>query len=666
MINLSSLTPILTGYKSHFLTHWENDEDYKWKAVAHFQKHWNIDAPNFGEMFMQATGKTINLLASGYAYPRRMIQNFAQKEDDTVREMFRDLYEEEKPLETRIRDFQAAAEAIRAKYDDGHWRSHYQNTNAISTYLWLRYPDRYYVYKYELVRAAALELSSDFVPKGNGSAADMLGGYRLYDEIRAAIRNDAEICAMIRDALAVRPSCYADPEMRTATIDVAFYLKRYYLQEKKEWFPQDYDPDLPVDSWAALLEDETVFDRKSLQIMKRMKDYGGQATCTQLAEKYGESKNFYSSGSVSLARRVVEATGCPVYTAEDESVRYWPVLYVGKKAGKEEAGSYVWRLRDELSQALDQVDLSGIELYAAEESGEVSTPEPEIPKYTKADFLGTVYMDGSRYDVLEALLWNKKNIILQGAPGVGKTFAAKRLAYAMMGERDDSRIETVQFHQNYSYEDFVMGYRPDGAGFKLTEGVFYRFCQKAAACPEKDHFFIIDEINRGNLSRIFGELLMLIEKDYRGTKVTLPYCSEPFSVPERLYIIGMMNTADRSLAMIDYALRRRFGFFGMEPAFDSDGFKKYQESLANESFDKLIAKIGKLNEVIREDPSLGPGFRIGHSYFCGWEKAECTPERMRAVVEFDILPMLEEYWFDDRKTYQHWCKELWSAVDGEG
>lgn len=125
-------------------------------------------------------------------------------------------------------------------------------------------------------------------------------------------------------------------------------------------------------------------------------------------------------------------------------------------------------------------------------------------------------------------------------------------------------------------------------------------------------------------------------------------------------IIGMMNTADRSLAMIDYALRRRFGFFGMEPAFDSDGFKKYQESLAKETFDKLIAKIGKLNEVIREDSSLGPDFRIGHSYFCGWEKAECTPERMRAVVEFDILPMLEEYWFDDRKTYQCWCKELWS------
>ena len=182
----------------------------------------------------------------------------------------------------------------------------------------------------------------------------------------------------------------------------------------------------------------------------------------------------------------------------------------------------------------------------------------------------------------------------------------------------------VQFHQNYSYEDFVMGYRPDGAEFKLTEGIFYRFCQKAAAYPDKPYFFLIDEINRGNLSKIFGELLMLMEKDYRGSKMTLAYSGQPFFVPENLYIIGMMNTADRSLAMIDYALRRRFGFFELEPGFTSDGFLQYQKGFANETFDALIAQVKALNKEISRDNSLGRGFCIGHSYFCGRKAGECT------------------------------------------
>ncbi|MGI6568845.1 MAG: McrB family protein [Erysipelotrichaceae bacterium] len=155
-------------------------------------------------------------------------------------------------------------------------------------------------------------------------------------------------------------------------------------------------------------------------------------------------------------------------------------------------------------------------------------------------------MTENQYDNLVAVLRNKKNVILQGPPGVGKTFAARRLAWSMMGEKDDSRIEFIQFHQNYSYEDFIMGYKPAADGFELKYGIFYRFCQKAANQPNKDFYFIIDEINRGNMSKIFGELLMLIEKDYRGTKVTLAYNGLQFSVPKNLYIIGMMNTADRS------------------------------------------------------------------------------------------------------------------------
>ena len=312
-----------------------------------------------------------------------------------------------------------------------------------------------------------------------------------------------------------------------------------------------------------------------------------------------------------------------------------------------------------LAEAKEDEEGEGIEKMI--DLGDTSAPIFEA--YTKDDFLDEVYMTPERYDVLEALVRNKMNVILQGAPGVGKTFAAKRLAYATMGEKDESRIALVQFHQNYSYEDFVMGYRPNGDAFTLMEGSFYRFCQKAASNPDEDHFFIIDEINRGNLSKILGELLMLIEKGYRGTKATLAYDSRPFSVPKNLYIIGMMNTADRSLAMIDYALRRRFGFFEMEPGFSSEGFTRYQKSFKNETFDVLIERIQDLNKAIGEDSSLGQGFRIGHSYFCGREEEGCTEEWMQAVVAFDILPMLGEYWFDEPEKVKHWEDRLSSIFD---
>lgn len=266
--------------------------------------------------------------------------------------------------------------------------------------------------------------------------------------------------------------------------------------------------------------------------------------------------------------------------------------------------------------------------------------------YTKDDFLSEVYMNSEAYDSLVGLLMQKKNIILQGAPGVGKTFTAKRLAYSMLGLKDDDQIELVQFHQNFSYEDFIMGYKPtEDGGFVLKSGIFYNFCKKARSNPDKQYFYIIDEINRGNVSKIFGELLMLIENGYRGKNIRLAYTGEDFTVPENIYIIGMMNTADRSLAMIDYALRRRFSFFEMEPGFSTDGFKQYQKSLHDETFDKVIEAIADLNTVIANDDSLGTGFCIGHSYFCDQE--EVSKEWLRNVVNYDIAPMLKEYWFDD-------------------
>ena len=293
------------------------------------------------------------------------------------------------------------------------------------------------------------------------------------------------------------------------------------------------------------------------------------------------------------------------------------------------------------------------------------TPVAEHPPYSKEQFLKEVYLPEEKYDRLRSLLMRKKNVILAGPPGVGKTFSAKRLAYSIMGEVDKSRILTVQFHQSFSYEDFIMGYRPtESGGFKLEYGPFYKFCSEAQKDETgKPYFFIIDEINRGNISKIFGEMLMLIEADKRGQILRLLYRNEKFSVPDNLHIIGMMNTADRSIAVLDYALRRRFGFFEMSPAFDSSQFKRQMEAQESEAFNALVATIKDLNREIESDPTLGRGFAIGHSYLTLPEDTAPDETWLSSVVEDELIPLLDEYWFDEQSRVEEWSFKLRNSID---
>ena len=550
---------------------------------------------------------------------------------------------------------------------------------AITVYLCLKYPQKYDIFKYTVCKATGIYLENNFTPTKGHTEQNIKGNSKLISEMQSVVSQDSELIELFESNL--DSDCYADESHRMLTFDLSFYIANYLADEtkkaKEDWIGADIDFGIPADDWRELFDDESIFNTQSWEVLYRFLDYGGMATCKQLSVKYGETPNFYNTGVTTLAKRM---TGCDISVKEKNgNKRYWTILFVGRNVNSDEDGVFVWKLRDELKEALEDVDFSDTELYADQSENSVnywwlnanpkiwsfsdievgeeqnytmyndngnkrrifqnfldaregdliigyeSNPvkqvvaicrvtkqndgdnlyfekiegltspidytllkdAPELEKmeyfmnpqgslfkltkgeydfimdmvreenqenpigseqaesYSKEDFLSEVYMTSEKYDSLKGLLLNKKNIILQGAPGVGKTFAAKRLAYSIMGVKDESRVEFIQFHQNYSYEDFIMGYKPSGEGFRL-----------------------------------------------------------------------------------------------------------YLDSFNDDTFYALIEKIKDLNFEIAKDPSLGSGFCIGHSYFCGQD--ECTDEWMQSVVEYDILPMLEEYWFDEPAKIQKW------------
>ena len=676
MINLEKLQNALVEYKKIFDERWQG-EKYKWEAVKWFQDHWDINANDFADMFAKVTEKTANLLASMNNFPRKMMIQYAQDDAEAVRAMFINLYDESKDVTERILQFQSSAQDLCDRLSPGY--QHYQRPMAITVYLCLKYPQKYDIFKYTVCKATGIYLENDFIPTKGHTEQNIKGNSKLISEMQEVVSQDSELIELFENNL--DSDCYADESHRMLTFDLSFYIANYLADKtkkaKEDWTGADIDFGISADDWRELFDDESIFNTQSWEVMYRFLDYGGIATCKQLSVKYGETPNFYNTGVTTLAKRM---TGCDISVKEKNgNKRYWTILFVGRNVNSDEDGVFVWKLRDELKEALEDVDFSDTELYADQSENSVnywwlnanpkiwsfsdievgeeqnytmyndngnkrrifqnfldaregdliigyeSNPvkqvvaicrvtkqndgenlyfekiegltspidytllkdAPELEKmeyfmnpqgslfkltkgeydfimdmvreenqenqigseqaesYSKEDFLSEVYMTSEKYDSLKGLLLNKKNIILQGAPGVGKTFAAKRLAYSIMGVKDESRVEFIQFHQNYSYEDFIMGYKPSGEGFRL-----------------------------------------------------------------------------------------------------------YLDRFNDDTFYALIEKIKDLNFEIAKDPSLGSGFCIGHSYFCGQD--ECTDEWMQSVVEYDILPMLEEYWFDEPAKIQKW------------
>ena len=647
-LNEEILAEILERYKEK-LPEIRPNEIYKWHATKKFQDAWDPHAENVAAMLEEALSGANNLLTGYLYYPKNMLLAFAQVNPQETINALLDLFDEKRDLKTRLQEFKIAAQILLEKLNETYIneggapaKNDYQDPRAASAYLAFRHPEHNYLYKSSMYVAFTKHMG---IPAVKNKFDKAVAFKQLCDQVLDYLKTNKPEVIKLSDSLLSDELKAIDPEHHLLVQDIFYFINHYDSVDGNDDLPKDeYNPKISTEEWKLILQDHSVITENNLVVLQRLNEVG-RATCTELAQKFGETKNFYNSNISSFAEKVAKVTNCELFIRDDGSTAYWKICCLGEDATKDQLGSFVWELRPELKKALESLG-SGL------------TKCFDLEPYTDADFLEQVYIDAEELTTLKTLLKRKKNLILQGSPGTGKTFLSKRLAYCMMGVKDPKRIEMVQFHQSSTYDEFVIGYRPTEDGsFRVQSGVFVQFCNKAAADPGHDYFFIIDEINRANISKVFGELLMLIEANHRGETISLAVEGRSFKVPENLYIIGMMNTADRGLALIDYALRRRFAFYEMKPAFENANF---QNKLAvNERLIALSKAVIELNHHIAEDSTLGRGFCIGHSYFCGKEITDADAD---LILQYELIPLLEEYWFDYPDTVKAEVAKLRAAI----
>ena len=466
--DIEKFSKALDFFRTSFVEHWE-DEKYKWQAVKQFQDNWNVNADDFYAMFEKATKKSNNLLDSRNFLPRGMILEFSKENPEKTRQMFEILFDENKSLSQRIENFKSIADELQESHNQNgssKWKSHFQTDNAISTYLWFKFPQTYYIYKWSEYRNVAKELDCP-VKFTKGHKENLENGFALYDSICNELAKDEEIQKLLRSKLT--DDCYPDEALKTLTIDFGFHVSRYY--NDGEWLPKEYNPGISKEKWIELINDKNAFSENSLVTFACIQN-AKIATCADMAKEFGRNANFYNNGNWQTGERIHKKINCPLSEREIDGVRYWAVCCLAR-----ETKNKLWefKIRPELQAAFDETGiLDNIELY---ENGVDKMTNDNTQKYVD-------------------LLKKTHNLILHGAPGTGKTHLAREIAEAMGCA--DNEIGFVQFHPSYDYTDFVEGLRPvnDGGsgqiGFERKDGVFKKFCEKALLSTSTSNDFLKD------------------------------------------------------------------------------------------------------------------------------------------------------------------------------
>ena len=737
------------GFKENFL-----EEKYKWEAVKHFQDNWNIDAEDFPTMLSNALSKTGNLLAALNFFPRRMIKQYATRFTKEVKGLFEDLFNESSDLKERIDAFIAGIEYIHKQWDGNGTLNHYQTFNAVSTYLWLRYPDKYYIYKPSVAKLMFEKLGVDMKLTPLRANA-VIKTYELYDYISKTLCKDNEFKKMLVESLA--DTCYSDEFMVTAAIDLGYYFKK---QQKASATTLPPNPTLETKYWMyAPGENASKWPRCKEQgiVCIGWDDMGDLSQINTLSECRDGLKDVYENPDSSYMN-----DGLAIWEFS-HIMQNGDIIYAKRGLSNIIArgivkSEYIYDQSQEDFCHTRKVEWTHIGEWTLENIVQKTlTDITKYPDYVKK--IETMITEGKndnkqstqydeKYSYYINLLLKNKNLILNGAPGTGKTYLAKQIAAQIIfdgnvpedfeeNEMFINQYGFVQFHPSYDYTDFVEGLRPtspnkDGSiGFERKDGIFKGFCKKttlpetsflledsllmfkkdlvnigrlniksfrsstniqvelgekgvltvitpqsAWTCSDKKmleylktrdchpndtytktigdyilenyhvnsssnvspskYIFIIDEINRGEISKIFGELFFAIDPGYRGKKgkVQTQYQnlitdeSDPFKdgfyIPENVYIIGTMNDIDRSVECMDFAMRRRFTFKEITA----------EESAKNMGVDPDRMK--RLNNAISGIEGFNSSFHIGAAYFRGVTDYE-------ELWELKLQGLLKEY-----------------------